>query len=428
MSTANKVHLYQETTNGRVKHLIIEAREDKLITQWYTSKDGIDGKKQETTESISGLNQGKKNETTSAQQCYLEWERKVKKKKDEGYIEFGQELTAVKNVLLDPYVRLPRNFSPCKPIKNIPKDAFEGDYIAEKKLDGECLILHRTADESIIYTRRVIDITEIGKVVTDLNYKLSLLPEPGTIVIGELCAYDKDGKEDKGQLRAFTSDKTTVQKAKKAFEERTKQGYTFVFHPYDIYYYNGVDVTKLPFIDRFSILDTFMSGRELWGGLNEEMLQSAKEMGWEGYILRKRDSVIEFTLNGKPSRIGAWKKKFKETEDCFVYGIEFGSGKFENVFDEFKLGQYDQNGQFIDCGNAGPGKLTHEQLYDITKHFKDLGYGDKSQLQVKDYVVVEVESDGRMKPNEYNQICFKFPVIKIFGRKDKDPEECIYED
>ena len=67
--------------------MVIEVKENQIITEWWTSKEDEDGKKQITKETVYGKNKGRSNETSDKEQALLEFERKVKKKKEEGYVE-----------------------------------------------------------------------------------------------------------------------------------------------------------------------------------------------------------------------------------------------------------------------------------------------------------------------------------------------------
>ena len=61
--------------------MIIEVKDNVIITEWWTSKEEEDGKKQITEETVYGKNKGRSNESTDNEQAILEYERKIKKKK-----------------------------------------------------------------------------------------------------------------------------------------------------------------------------------------------------------------------------------------------------------------------------------------------------------------------------------------------------------
>ena len=62
--------------------MVIEVKSNQIITEWWTSKEDEDGKKQSTKETVHGKNKGRSNETSDKEQALLEFERKVKKKKE----------------------------------------------------------------------------------------------------------------------------------------------------------------------------------------------------------------------------------------------------------------------------------------------------------------------------------------------------------
>mgnify|MGYP003324156314 FL=1 len=87
----------------------------------------------------------------------------------------------------------------------------------------------------------------------------------------------------------------------------------------------------------------------------EKLANQAKENDWEGFILRKADDQITYTMNGKPKRKGSYKFKFIETTDCIVTKVSNGSGKHEVRFARFRLAQYENSPFFdepvlVDCG------------------------------------------------------------------------------
>ena len=414
-----KTKLYQLASTGRMKVLEISAIGNSLLTEWWTEKDGVKGKAQSTSETIQGMNQGKSNETTPEQQCVLEYERKVKKKKEEGYTE---DSSGNSNAF-DIRESLPSNFAPCKPISEKPENPTDGSWYAEKKFDGVCLILHAEEDQKRVYSRKIKDIYSVVSVVPDIKHFVSKLPA-NTLVVGELVATDKYGKENTKVLRGIASEKTTREKALAKYQELIQDGYTVQFKPYDLYFHMGTMVTNLPFEERNAILESMLGIKRDISVFTDEMIQSGKDKGWEGYILRHKDSVIDFTLNGKAKRIGGHKFKYIYTTDCIVFSMSNGAGKNEQRFARFHLYQY-QDDKLVDCGWAGLGQLGEDLADEITNDFLNRGYTlGEIELQEKDWFAVELEYQERQKPNEQGQICFLFPVITRL-RDDKPLIECV---
>ena len=211
-----KTTLYQLHLTGRLKHMIIEVKDNVIITEWWTSKEEEDGKKQITEETVNGKNKGRSNETTDNEQAVLEYERKIKKKKEEGYVENREDAILGEEIVVSS--TLTQSFAPCKPISKLKKDdnPYDGNWLAERKFDGSCILLHNTGTEKIGYTRRIKPITEILSVVNEIRDALEKIPEE-SLIIGELIAFDRDGKEDPKVLKAVTTETTTEAKAKNKY-------------------------------------------------------------------------------------------------------------------------------------------------------------------------------------------------------------------
>ena len=218
-----KTTLYQLHLTGRLKHMVIEVKGNQIITEWWTSKKDEDGKKQNTKETVYGKNKGRTNETSNDEQALLEFERKIKKKKEEGYVEnredaiLGEEI-AVSSVLT-------QSFAPCKPISKLNEkdDDYDNTWLAERKYNGSCILLHNTGKERIGYTRRIKPITEILSVIKEIKNTLHELPDE-SLIIGELVAFDEEGKEDPKVLKAVTTETTTKAKAKSKYDSLISDG------------------------------------------------------------------------------------------------------------------------------------------------------------------------------------------------------------
>ena len=90
--------------------MVIEVQDDILVTEWWTSKEGIDGKRQVTRETVHGKNPGRSNETTGLEQALLECERKIRKKMEEGYVKSIDD--ALEEERLDIEQMLSQSFAP----------------------------------------------------------------------------------------------------------------------------------------------------------------------------------------------------------------------------------------------------------------------------------------------------------------------------
>ena len=421
-----KIELYQLAETGRLKHLVISVEDSLIVTEWWTSKEGVDGKKQITSENIAGKNTGRSNETSDSEQAILEFERKIRKKKEEGYVESLEEAFSGHSAVVNEI--LPSSFAPCKPINKLkPKDnPFDGSWIAERKYNGVCILLKNTGKEKIAYSRRIKPITELVSVVPDIVENLEKVPEK-SLIIGELVAFDGNKIEDPKALKGVTTETTTVAKAKAKYDSLTSEGYIFDYYIFDIIFWEGDDITQLPFTERKELSLKF--GERKIETFTEEMSVKSHKLGWEGFILRRPDDTITFTMNGKPKRKGAYKYKFIETTDCIVTGVSPGSGKHEVRFARYRLAQYEDSpltGEkiLVDCGWAGGGRLGEKNMDDITEELRTKGYSlEKQDLKEEDWFAVELEFQSRQTRNKKGQLCFEFPIITR-TREDKPLSEC----
>ena len=421
-----KTSLYQLHLTGRLKHMVIEVKENQIITEWWTSKEDEDGKKQITKETVYGKNKGRSNETSDEEQAILEFERKVKKKKEEGYVENKEDAIIGEEIVVSSI--LTQSFAPCKPVSKIKEkdDAFDGTWLAERKYNGSCILLHNTGNERVGYTRRIKPITEILSVVNELRLALDQLPDE-SLIIGELVAFDSNGQEDPKVLKAVTTETTTVAKAKSKYDSLISEGYTFRYNIFDVIFWHGEDVTDRNFLERLEITKSFAT-REI-ETFTKELANKAKKAEWEGFILRQPEDSITFTMNGKPKRKGSYKFKFIETTDCIVSRVCPGSGKHEVRFARFRLNQYENSPFFdepvlVDCGWAGGGRLGEENMDKITSELMEKGYKlEDTELEENDWFAVELEYQSRQERNDKGQLCFEFPII-IRTREDKPLNEC----
>lgn len=405
-----KVYLEAVSSTGKIKFLELIADKAYLITKWgYKDSDKV----QETKEKCEAKNVGKKNFISAEEQAIVRLKRKIKKKMDEGYVIPGGTIVVDKEPDL---MALQKYFAPCKPIAKPPKDALSGKYLADRKYNGVNLIL--TKDKNglgHIYTRRIDDITEnleglreFKNVIKKMEYKSMLLVE--------LIYVTNDGKEAPEHLRALINKRRSKEAVLERYQEISKNGNIRVI-VFDVMFWAGQPMCDEPFSKRRGLLNSLMSFPVPIAVKFDQTIIDLEKGKWEGFVLRKPDGKLTYTMNGKAKRFGSWKWKYEITDDFIVVGAEYGKGKHDGYFARFKLAQIGKAGEMMDCGYCGPGNLKINELQDLWIDRK----ATDGTYRVMPFMVIEVLFRARASGG----VKLEFPVFKRI-RDDKKPEECIY--
>jgi hypothetical protein len=422
-----KIQIYGLTTSGKIKTIILEVKGDKLISTWGQ----LDGKMQTQPTTCLPTNEGRANERNGNEQACFEFDATVKKKCEQGYVTDPKLLTgkSTRNaeVELD---NLPESFCPSKPISKCPQKVEDGqDTYAQRKLNGNCLILSKDGSEEV-YSRTMKVLTPYLKDLPFIKSKLSQMKK-GQMINNEVRFIYKNGKESTAMAGGLVRTQDAAEVMQK-YKEGSKVG-TFELWTFDILFNDYKFVGDLEYLN----LQNFNDKNTRYGIINNQFdfvpeiildwkkyvkyengtpkaVGVAAKENWEGFVLRvPGNSAVTYTLNGKADRAGAWKFKYMKEGDFIVTAVEYGKGKFEDVYAVFSLSQY-KDGAMIDCGNAGPGTLTYEELKEYTSEI------NSGKMRIP--FVVEIEF------RDWQEDSFKLehPVIQRI-RWDKTPEECIYE-
>lgn len=400
------------TTSGKTKFIELEAKGEYLITRW-----GLVGsdKVQETKERCEAKNIGKKNFISAEEQALLRLERKIKKKMDEGYVTPG---TAKVMDELPDLSALQKYFTPCKPIAKPPKDALTGDYLADRKYNGVNIILVKDNEQvPHVYTRRIDDITEQLYQLDEVKLIFNEMLQDSMLLV-ELIYEDSNGIEAPEKLRALINKRRSPEAVKERYDEISKTG-SIKLIVFDVMFWNTLSLGESDeFFRRKTLLQYYFPDNVPETMLfDQATIDRGKEEGWEGFVLRKLDSKIAYTMNGKAKRTGSWKWKYECTDDFIVVDAEYGRGKHDKYFARFKLAQYDNDGNLVDCGYCGPGKLVVAELEELHQNRKT----SEGTYNIEPYMVIEVLFRARASGG----IKLEFPVFQRI-RDDKGAEECIF--
>lgn len=411
--------LYQKSSLGKIKFIELTTDGSKLIAKWGL----LGGKTQTTTKECIGLNVGKSNETTPAQQAILEMDAKVLKKKKEGYSEdkpTEQELKENQDPEALDLDNLPRNFCPSKPIsqaKMPDKIRNAENSYAQRKHNGHCLILARGSKPTKVYTRRMEDITQYVKDLPVIKEAMDKLPE-GSFILHECVYYSKTYQKEMPRFVAQVITKEDAVEALRRYVELSKIG-TYSMIPLDALFLNYKYLGNVSHQDRVKALRT--NDIETPGFISnwKDFSEKARGMNWEGFVIRVpgKESFIGYSMDGKPKRMGCWKEKFLSDPEDFVVDqvLKGESGKHSEFYAKFHIFQYDSEGNKVDRGFVGPGTLSHEQLKELTENI------DNKKQKIPFVVEIEYQSiHDESKKLEFGQIQRLRP--------DKSPEECLAED
>ena len=358
----------------------------------------------------------------------------ITKKQKEG---FRDKLTKHK-FTFDP---LPEGFTPSKPISSPPDGVsiykgLEGFY-AERKYNGvNLLLVVDLTGKRHIYTRGIEEITHIVSTIPEIKTLCEINIPDGTIVSFEFIYISPEGIEMPKDLRAFTVASSTREKVGAKYKNLTEAGGHLDIKIFDLLFLNGKDITKDDFqVRKIHLRDYYYNINaeyRPWSttNLTKELVDEAIEKNWEGFILRHltgEKSHVEYTLDGKAYRRGAWKLKLLWTEDYFIYEfMTSNAGKIKGLPARFHLGKLDAFGNTIDCGWCGPGKLGVDGMRQMGDK---LGWKEVGKLPYKTAFPVDtpltVEIKYRARQPESNAL--EHPVI-LETREDKPWTECLISD
>jgi ATP-dependent DNA ligase len=407
-----KITLYQKSKTNKIKVLEFWTIGAKFYTRWGQ----LDGKRQETVKTCIGMNIGKANETSPAQQAKTEMDAKIVIKKKEGYntkLPLKTDTIVQTNIDLD---NIPEAFCPNKPISKTPKTIIDSpNTYGQRKFDGHCLFLVKGETTEKVYSRRMEDRTSALLALPPIKEKMELLPK-NTFVLNEFTFYSNITKKESPRHVAQVVRKDDPAEALSRYEELSKEG-TFACIPFDALFIKGQFIGNKDYLERAELLKNIaLPTPHIYHDWKIRLVEAEKN-NWEGFVLRVpgEKSHISYTMDGEAHRAGSYKYKFIKTDDFIITACFKGkSGKHANFYAKFAVAQYDSKGNLIDRGFVGPGKLTHDELVQLTA---DLNSGKIQKNFVVEAEYQDIQDSGKLQ----------FGIIQRL-RPDKTAKECIAED
>ena len=289
--------------------------------------------------------------------------------------------------------------------------------VADFKLDGIRVQVHRRDDEVRIFTRSLDDITaRLPEVVTAVR----ALPARTLVLDGEVLALRADGRPEAFQVIASrTASSTDVA----AVSTRTPIRAFF----FDLLHVDGRDLLDAPLTARaeaMSVLlpSALMVPRRIVANESElaAAFAAAVADGYEGLVVKRPSAPY-----AAGRREASWIKiKPRHTFDLVVTAVEWGSGRRQGWLSNLHLAARDaDSGDLVMLGKTFKG-LTDELLRWQTQHFLALEERrDSHTVYVRPTTVVEIACDGLQVSRRYpGGVALRFARVLRY-REDKAVEQ-----
>ena len=212
-------------------------------------------------------------------------------------------------------------------------------WIYEVKFDGYRILARIDGDEVRLFTRNGNDWTARMKVLRD---EIQALKLPSGWIDGEIAVLDDQGNPSFQALQnAFDSSKTR----------------DIVYFVFDLPYFDGHDLTRVPLVERRSLLAAALEGKssthvrfsEAFDAPVKQLLESACRKGLEGLIGKRADAPYS------TRRAATWVKlKCTRRQEFVIAGYTDPKGS-RTGFGSLLLGIHDAKGQLVYSGNVGTG-------------------------------------------------------------------------
>lgn len=461
------LELRQKHGRAGERYWKIEVRGDAVITEWGALKDG-ELNKHGATKDIPGPKgkEGTKSYYTAEKNAEFNADRLIRKKREEGYVEPGEEESVS---VIDFTKPLPKNLAFSKPknsmdpkrmlkIANTPDDA----VLFTRKVNGMAAIIYLNANREItIYSRRLEDVTEkFPHLVRELK-SAGALKE--SIILVESFMGEGNSKEDFNKMQQIMNAKTDH-----ALAVQKDLGPAH-FYVYRVPFWGGAFVEgDMINVDYIEWLEDFLHGistkylhpLEVQWGTIEEAETVAKERGYEGWVAYQANGKLKdysYSFHGKPNRPSCvWKVKYSQEDDFSARWdpkrtMSGGHCKKGCQYKDHKQVQVSgSSGTCVICGSRmvgdgtlGSGKHSGQvgtlSLYQNTPkgvpvYICEVGTGmtDAQKKELADptlypLCVRVIFDDRRYRANGDDSNALLFPRLDEI-REDKEPSECVNEE
>jgi DNA ligase-1 len=324
-------------------------------------------------------------------------------------------------------------------------EKLEGRSVAEYKLDGERIQIHKDGKSVNLFSRRLENITHHYPDVKDLVR--SNLKADKVIAEAECVAMNIDT----GELLPFQE---LMHRRRKYGIEEAMRAYPVSLFFFDVLYLNGEDLTQRPYSERREILEKIIIKDDRVRVVQsiksndpkeiENFMEQAISDGCEGLVIKDVNSVYR-----AGAREFSWIKlkreyrsELKDTLDLVIVGAFHGRGRRAGKYGAFLLAAYDKDADiFRTVCKIGTG-FTDEDLEKFPKMLAPYKIAHKhgrvdSKLEadvwfVPQVVVETIAAEITVSPihtccmdaiRKGSGLALRFPKYTGKIRDDKAPED-----
>jgi DNA ligase-1 len=285
--------------------------------------------------------------------------------------------------------------------------------VADYKLDGVRVQVHRSGEQVRIFTRSLDDITErLPEVVAVARS----LPHDQLVLDGEVLSLRSDGRPEAFQVVASRTMSGVDMTAS------AQSGPLQVFF-FDLLHIDGRDLLDAPLAERLEQMRRVLPGavtvpREICTTPAEaaDTFADAVKRGYEGIVIKNLQAPY-----AAGRRDAAWVKvKPRHTFDLIVTAAEWGHGRRRGWLSNLHLAAPDPtSGELIMLGKTFKG-LTDELLTWQTARFLELEiHRTANTVYVEPTTVVEIACDGlQVSPRYPGGVALRFARVLRY-RPDK---------
>jgi len=270
-------------------------------------------------------------------------------------------------------------------------------FAAEYKLDGERVQIHKQANEVVLFSRRLENITQYYPDIVE-NVKKSLSVNEG-VFEAEIVPVN----ENTGEFLPFQE---LMHRRRKYKLEKAISQYPITVNFFDVLYFDKKDCLNLEYSERRKILEKLVNEDNfsklvpmlLVKNENEieDFLENSINSGCEGLMLKTLDAPYRAGARGsnwlKLKR--EYRNELGDSLDLIVIGAYFGRGRRTGLYGTLLLGTYNPDkDNFPSVCKVGTGFTDEslDQLYQILSN--------KITLKKNSRVISEMEADVWFEPD-----------------------------